>query len=362
MPRPSPRCGKPSRKLLRRTVELGHPAHTKSRKLTGHCVDSHRVRCWVQIVWIGERCPSSLRKNDVSTSERRWSGCVAQQRNIFAGCSKRPSSKAAASEEARRTLRYVEPLSEARTPLADFFSILLEESGDVHPASNRFHLIRHHLTSLPEGIVRRGHDQILHHLHVATFHHFGIDDDADKLHSPGGSDRHTATAGRPGHGLRRGLFLYLRHLRLHRLRLLQNISHIAERVLHSSTSFCLDNGLTSASSVPNISSACLTTGCARACSKRTSRCSFSFAVLSCAIVGPGGSDSVNSTIRSRTVCPLSRSHIAVSAAILSGFSIIARATVACLANPIVTTWPSTPTNRPISKKGAILGNVPATSS
>ena len=56
-----------------------------------------------------------------------------------AGCSKRPSSKAAASEEARRTLRYVEPLSEARTMLgerrvsarrgwagekSDFFSIL----------------------------------------------------------------------------------------------------------------------------------------------------------------------------------------------------------------------------------------------
>ena len=41
------------------------------------------------------------------------------------GCSKRPFSKAAASEEARRTLRYVEPLSDARTPLADFFSILL---------------------------------------------------------------------------------------------------------------------------------------------------------------------------------------------------------------------------------------------
>jgi hypothetical protein len=35
------------------------------------------------------------------------------------------SNKAAASEEARRTLRYVELLSEARTPLADFFSILL---------------------------------------------------------------------------------------------------------------------------------------------------------------------------------------------------------------------------------------------
>jgi hypothetical protein len=38
---------------------------------------------------------------------------------------KRPFSKAAASEEARRTLRYVEPLSDARTPLADFFSIQL---------------------------------------------------------------------------------------------------------------------------------------------------------------------------------------------------------------------------------------------
>ncbi len=36
------------------------------------------------------------------------------------------SSKAEASEEARRTFQYVEPLSEARTMLADFFSILLE--------------------------------------------------------------------------------------------------------------------------------------------------------------------------------------------------------------------------------------------
>jgi|SRR2546426_12769722 len=44
---------------------------------------------------------------------------------ISSGCSKRPSSKAAASEEVRRTLRYVEPLSEEKTPLVDFFSILL---------------------------------------------------------------------------------------------------------------------------------------------------------------------------------------------------------------------------------------------
>ena len=45
--------------------------------------------------------------------------------SIASGCSKRPSSKAAASEEARRTRRYVELLREARTPLAAFFSILL---------------------------------------------------------------------------------------------------------------------------------------------------------------------------------------------------------------------------------------------
>ena len=31
----------------------------------------------------------------------------------------------------RRTLRYVEPLSDARTPLVDFFSILLVLSGTV---------------------------------------------------------------------------------------------------------------------------------------------------------------------------------------------------------------------------------------
>jgi hypothetical protein len=57
----------------------------------------------------------------------------AQHRNSLslAGCSKRLSSQAAASEEARRTLRYVEPLSDARTLLADFFSILLEMIGNA---------------------------------------------------------------------------------------------------------------------------------------------------------------------------------------------------------------------------------------
>ena len=76
----------------------------------------------------------------MGTPERQWSARMAQHKNIYAGCSKRPFSKAAASEEARRTLRYVEPLSDARTlpgercilahrgwagEKRDFFSILL---------------------------------------------------------------------------------------------------------------------------------------------------------------------------------------------------------------------------------------------
>ena len=61
----------------------------------------------------------------VAQQSFEWPACLGQEENTPAGCSKRPSSKAAASEEAMRTLRYVEPLSEARTLLADFFSILL---------------------------------------------------------------------------------------------------------------------------------------------------------------------------------------------------------------------------------------------
>ena len=42
-----------------------------------------------------------------------------------------PAGKAPANEEARRTLRYVEVLSDVRTPLAGFFSILLEHNQIV---------------------------------------------------------------------------------------------------------------------------------------------------------------------------------------------------------------------------------------
>ena len=44
------------------------------------------------------------------------------------GKTRHSAGKAAASEEARRTLRYVEPLNDARTKLTGFFSILLGHS------------------------------------------------------------------------------------------------------------------------------------------------------------------------------------------------------------------------------------------
>jgi hypothetical protein len=51
---------------------------------------------------------------------------LGQEENINAGCSKRPFSKAAASEDREAyPLGYVEDLNDARTPLTAFFSILL---------------------------------------------------------------------------------------------------------------------------------------------------------------------------------------------------------------------------------------------
>ena len=50
---------------------------------------------------------------------------------IVSGCSRRLSSKAAASEEARRTLLDGEPRREARTTLANSFSRLLVVEDDV---------------------------------------------------------------------------------------------------------------------------------------------------------------------------------------------------------------------------------------
>ena len=82
-------------------------------KLVGHKMASYFSRLW---------------KSSVYTQYIVGILQVGTDVNMVSGCSKRPSSKAAASEEARRTLRYVEPLNDARTPLAGFFSILLVDA------------------------------------------------------------------------------------------------------------------------------------------------------------------------------------------------------------------------------------------
>jgi len=53
-------------------------------------------------------------------------GSLTRSRNL-AGCSRRPSGKAAANEEAKPySVLYVEPLSAARTLLAAFVNSLLD--------------------------------------------------------------------------------------------------------------------------------------------------------------------------------------------------------------------------------------------
>ena len=77
------------------------------------------------------RSLAGLWKDYVDIRELRWSARVAQRENTPAGCSKSSSSKATASENPEAyPLGYVEDLNDARTPLADFFSILLEEIAD----------------------------------------------------------------------------------------------------------------------------------------------------------------------------------------------------------------------------------------
>ena len=71
----------------------------------------------------------------------------------LAGCSKRLSSEAAASEEARRALRYVESLSDARTKLADFFSILLGRNEFHSRADERLSVVEPKRLSRAEAVT-----------------------------------------------------------------------------------------------------------------------------------------------------------------------------------------------------------------
>jgi hypothetical protein len=58
---------------------------------------------------------------------------LGQQENTAQDAQKRCPARPQQAKRRRRTLRYVELLSEARTPLADFFSIL----SDLHDGRGR---------------------------------------------------------------------------------------------------------------------------------------------------------------------------------------------------------------------------------
>jgi hypothetical protein len=69
---------------------------------------------------------SANRQSQQGTENAYW-----YERSGHAGCSKSSFSKAAASEDPEAyPLGYVEGLNDARTTLADFFSILLVEEGE----------------------------------------------------------------------------------------------------------------------------------------------------------------------------------------------------------------------------------------
>jgi hypothetical protein len=111
-----------------------------------------------------------VRKNHFGRAELRWPARLGQEEYIPAGGSKISSSKTAANEEARHTLRCVEPLSEARTThgkrrvparrgrageKSDFFSILLGGSRpsveEAHSKTSGCHTCRNHCTDYPTG-------------------------------------------------------------------------------------------------------------------------------------------------------------------------------------------------------------------
>src|SRR6267143_2997158 len=123
-------CGAPSLDIAR----LCSPRHNEPRQ---SAIGTERA--WICIKgWPPRRVTkntccdrmegaSRLRENYVGTRELRGSTRVAQQQDTPAGCSKRPSSKAAGELKPEAyPLGYVEDFDEPRTTLADFFSILLE--------------------------------------------------------------------------------------------------------------------------------------------------------------------------------------------------------------------------------------------
>jgi hypothetical protein len=72
-----------------------------------------------------------LRKKYCGTVKIQWPAHLGQQENTTQDAQKGRLARPQRAKRRRRTLRYVELLSDARTPLADFFSILLMRKGNA---------------------------------------------------------------------------------------------------------------------------------------------------------------------------------------------------------------------------------------
>ena len=99
----------------------------------------------------------------------------APRENTPAGCSKRLSSKAAASEDPEAfPLGYVEALNDTRTPLADFFSILLvTRIGDGY-AHHDLLAIQGVIEQHGECTLHKSHGLLIDPIQSGALHHFGL--------------------------------------------------------------------------------------------------------------------------------------------------------------------------------------------
>src|ERR1051325_924523 len=108
-----------------------------------------------------------------------------------------------------------------------------EQSGNLHPSGHRSQLILHRFIDLARGLVDRGHDEVLQHLHVVGIDGVLLDDDAEEVLRAvhGGLDHATAGAAfdaQLGHAAL--------HLLLHLLDLLQHLLGIHFAFLASTIS------------------------------------------------------------------------------------------------------------------------------
>jgi hypothetical protein len=78
---------------------------------------------------------SQLRKNNAGLPEIQWSPSMGQQNTTLQDAQKFVQQGRSKRRGDPYSVRYVEPLSEARTPLAEFVSILLEFRTIPSPVS-----------------------------------------------------------------------------------------------------------------------------------------------------------------------------------------------------------------------------------